>query len=230
MNKNTPQPAALWELLKAELVCHTPYGILAVAASMILVSLLLFCTPPSPLFAKNASSLFHTLHYIHILFAASSVVLAFRKYSESALGAAFLGAVVPAVFCTLSDVFLPYWGSQVFGLNVTLHLCFKSHLGSILPFLVTGILNGLLLSHSKKCDDLMNHAVASHFSHSFISALASFLYLISHGFSDLKHGMGIIFVVLLVSVIIPCIISDVIVPTVCARAFTTKACEHDCSH
>lgn len=228
--ENTPQSSSLVALLKAEFLCHMPYGILAVAASMILVSLMLFCTPPTPLFAKNANTLFHTLHFIHILFAASSVVLAFRKYSESRLGAIILGALVPAIFCTLSDVFLPYWGSLVFGLNVTLHLCFKSHLTSILPFLITGIVNGLLLSHSKKCDDLMSHAIVSHFSHSFISALASFLYLLSHGFADLKHGMGIIFVVLLVSVIIPCIISDVIVPTVCARAFTTKACEHDCKH
>lgn len=234
MNQNvsgaTPQSTSLWSLLKAELICHTPYGILAVAASMILVSLLLFCTPPTPLFAKNASILFHSLHFIHILFAASSVVLAFRKYSQSLIGAVLLGTFVPAVFCTLSDVFLPYWGSQIFGLNVTLHLCFKSHLTSILPFLGAGIINGLLLSHTKKCDDLMFHATVSHFSHSFISALASFLYLLSHGFVDLKHGMGVVFVLLLVAVIIPCIISDVVVPLVCARAFTTKACEHDCKH
>ncbi len=234
MNNNLqgtiPQKTSLWSLLKAELLCHIPYGILAVATSMILVSLILFVTPQTPLFAKNASTLFHTLHFIHILFAASSVVLAFRKYSDSVIGAVVLGAVVPAVFCTLSDVFLPYWGSNIFGLNVALHICFKSHLGSILPFLITGIVNGLLLSHTTNCDNLMVHATVSHFSHSFISALASFLYLLSHGFADLKHGMGIIFIVLLVAVIIPCIISDVIVPTVCARAFTTKACEHDCKH
>ncbi|MBM3894330.1 hypothetical protein FJ366_01920 [Candidatus Dependentiae bacterium] len=218
------------ELLKSELLCHVPYGILAVAASLFVVCLMLFNVPDVAACAKSANTLFHTLHFIHILFASSSVVLAFRKYSNSFWGSLSLGAIVPAVFCTLSDVFLPYWGSQFFGLNVTLHLCFKHHLTSILPFLIAGIVNGLLLSHKKNCDDLMSSAMVSHFSHSFISALASFLYLLSHGFADLKHGMGIIFIVLLVSVVIPCIISDVIVPIFCANAFDTKACEHDCKH
>jgi hypothetical protein len=221
---------SILSLLKAELMCHIPYGILAVAASLFVVCMMLFNISDVSAIAKNASTLFHTLHFIHILFAASSVVLAFRKYSTNLFASILLGTVVPAVFCTLSDVFLPYWGSQFFGLQVTLHLCFKHHLSSILPFLAVGIINGLLLSYKKNCDDLMSHAMVSHFSHSFISALASFLYLISHGFADLKHGMGIIFIVLLVSVVIPCIISDVIVPILSAKAFTTKACEHDCKH
>jgi len=231
MNK-TPEikKLSVLDLLKSEFLCHVPYGILAVAASLFIVSIMIFNAGESALFAKNASTLFHTLHFIHILFASSSVVLAFRKYSSNVWGSIFLGSVVPAIFCTLSDVFLPYWGSQFFELNVTLHLCFKHHLSSILPFLVVGIINGLLLSHKKTCDDLMSSAMVSHFSHSFISALASFLYLIAHGFADLRHGMGIIFIVLLVSVVIPCIISDVIVPILSAKAFTTQACEHDCKH
>ncbi len=234
MNNKTPKTQApassFFEMLKAELLCHIPYGILSVAASLFLTSLILFWTPVTPTFSKDASTLFHTLHFIHILFASSSVVLAFRKYSDNILAALSLGIIVPAVFCTLSDVFLPYWGGQLFGLNVTLHLCFKHHLSSILPFLFAGMINGLLLSYKKNCDDMMSQAMVSHFSHSFISALASILYLISHGLASLKHDMGIIFILLLVSVIIPCIVSDVIVPAFCARAFTTKACEHDCSH
>ena len=233
MNQNeklTPESSNFLSTLKAELLCHIPYGILAVAGCLFLTSLILFWTPVTATFAKDASTLFHTLHFIHILFASSSVVLAFRKYSQNVLGTILLGSLVPAIFCTLSDVFLPYWGGQMFGLNVTLHLCFKHHLSSILPFLIAGIVNGLLLSYKKSCDDIMTQAMVSHFSHSFISALASLLYLISHGLANLRYDMGIIFIVLLVSVIIPCIVSDVIVPAFCAHAFTSKACEHDCSH
>ena len=229
-SKSQVQSSSFISVLKAELLCHIPYGILSVAASLFVTSLILFWTPVTPTFSKDASTLFHTLHFIHILFASSSVVLAFRKYSTNLFAAFALGIIVPAFFCTLSDVFLPYWGGQLFGLNVTLHLCFKHHLSSILPFLIAGLVNGLLLSHKKNCDDMMSQAMVSHFAHSFISALASILYLISHGLANLKHDMGIIFIVLLVSVIIPCIVSDVIVPALCAHAFTTKACEHDCSH
>lgn len=228
--KSQAETSSFISVLKAELLCHIPYGILSVAASLFLTSLILFWTPVTPTFAKDAKTLFHTLHFIHILFAASSVVLAFRKYSNNILATFTIGLAVPAIFCTLSDVFLPYWGGQLFGLNVTLHLCFKHHLSSIMPFLIAGILNGVLLSYKKNCDDLMSQAMVSHFSHSFISALASILYLISNGLASLKHDMGIIFIVLLVSVVIPCIVSDVIVPALCAHALSSKACEHDCSH
>lgn len=222
----------LLTLIKEELLCHVPYGILAVALSMVIVTVLMFMGDQTPLFFKKTGALFHSLHFTHILFASSSVVLAFRKYSQNILGAIILGIAIPAVFCTLSDILMPYWGGQIFGLNVKFHLCFQSHLSSIVPFLVAGIINGLMLSNTQNQEQVVKHAIMSHFAHGFISAMASFLYLISNGLGSFKHSMGIIFVLLLLAVVIPCIISDILVPLWCARAFklTTKACEHECKH
>ena len=56
------------------------------------------------------------------------------------------------------------------------------------------------------------YASTAHFLHIFISAFASTIYMISHGFSDWYEHMAFVFCFLLIAVLIPCTLADVVVP------------------
>ncbi len=206
---------SILDTFKTEAACHLPYGILSVALALIVTSILSFIVSGKDI-SREAGVLFHSLHFTHILFASTGVVLTYRKYARSIIGSIIVGTLVPAVFCSLSDAFLPYIGCKIFGINVHFHWCFRDHLSSILPYLTAGIVCGLLIS-SRASKSMFSHSVFAHFSHSFVSALASLFYIISHGYINWHHQMGFMFVVLLVAVILPCTLSDLIVPVFCAH-------------
>jgi hypothetical protein len=200
-------------LLSHELRTHIPYGIITVANTLVIGSLLAAVVGEKSL-ATRSDQLFHALHFAHILAASTAVVLSFKKFSKSFFGALALGIIVPAVFCTLSDVLLPYWAGSFFSIDAHLHLCFKDHLSSILPFLGGGVVCGLLIDTESKDSAFLT--VTSHLAHSFLSALASLFYLTAHSSMNLWTHMGPLFMLLIISVVIPCTISDVIVPIIFA--------------
>lgn len=197
----------LSQTLAHELMSHFPYALFAVATSLIAVSL----------FAINTVShhalhgLFHSLHFLHILFAATGTVIAYRRHGGGLFGALLVGTIVPTIFCTLSDAVMPYVGGQLFGVHMHFHWCFRDHALTVLPFLVLGVFNGILMSmHDDAGQD--RYMVTSHFAHIFISAFASTVYLISHGFSAWQDHLAYVFVFLLCAVLIPCTFADVVVP------------------
>ena len=165
---------------------------------------------------------FHNFHYIHLLFAGTGAVLVYRKYSRSLLGAFAVGFIVPAIFCTLSDSILPIVGGYYIGLDMHYHLCFVDHLTSVLPFLFIGILNGFAMSSHSKSQQLF-YSQGSHFFHILVSAMASILYFVGFGFSDWHSHLGFVFLFMIFAVLIPCTLSDVVVPMLFART-TSSGC------
>jgi hypothetical protein len=106
---------------------------------------------------------------------------------------------------------MPYFGGVLCGVKMHLHWCFYSHLSTVLPFLAIGVVNGLVMSmHSDAGKD--RYIATSHFAHIFISAFASTVYMISHGFYSWQSEMPYVFCYLLLAVLIPCTLADVIVP------------------
>ena len=199
------------QTLAHELMCHFPYAIFAVAMSLAALSLLGYgsVTPES---ANGMHGLFHTLHFLHILFASTGTVIVFRKFGGSVLSSLVVGSVVPAIFCTLSDAIMPYLGGKLFGIHMHFHWCFHDHFFTVGPFLAIGVLNGLLMSmHDDAGQD--RYLATSHFLHIFISAFASTVYMISHGFYTWQDNMAFVFVYLLAAVLVPCTLADVVVPT-----------------
>jgi len=193
--------------IRAELICHMPYAILSVALSIIAVSLL----SNMGMVVASAKRLFHTFHFLHILFAATGAVLTFRKYSRSFVGAIAVGSLVPAIFCTLSDSVLPFIGGKYFRLDMHFHWCFIHHLDLIIPFLVVGMINGYFMaSHSKNRQWFYSASI--HFAHIFISSMASILYLVGYGFDTWYNQIGLVFVFLIIAVLLPCTLSDIVVP------------------
>jgi hypothetical protein len=231
--------------LFVEMKHHLPYGIAAVVASMVVLRL-----APSSFMQHGHShccgggmfgsfSFFHSLHHLHAIFASATSVMTFRRYSKSLGLAIFGGFFVPPIFCTLSDILLPYIGGNLIGAKMELHLCALQNPLFFTSAALIGIALGLFLSkHSSKNNAGIFHAaLASHFLHEFVSALASLAYLGSFGFSGWWNSPVSVFLLMVAAVLIPCTMSDLVMPIVCAKALgidvsDVSGCayhEHKCS-
>jgi len=225
----------------SELAHHLPYATLSVACALMILSLIdvLFFKSgivtssvhhacDSLMHVENCCHhtsgmdiLFHSFHFIHILFAVSGAMMTFYRYSKNIFLGMIVGVISASVFCTLSDVLLPYLAGTFLGVQMDLHICFFSELSNILPFLIVGTLNGLVMSYIKEFHSYQ-HSLLLHFFHTFVSAMASAFYAVGHGFSDFSGFIGIFFLLLLFAVVLPCTLSDIVVPIIFARMIGKK--------
>lgn len=203
---------------KQELMHHLPYAIFSVALGMVILSLLDYASAANSvsLAARKTACagyhmLFHSFHFLHILFAATGTVITFSRFSKSIPKALIVGTISPAIFCMLSDVLLPNLAGRLLGVDMELHICFHRELANVIPFLFVGITNGMIL-RSQHSSMLRMFSLGSHFAHILISSLAGLFYMVSHGFENWYPQMGLVFLFLVVAVVIPCTLSDVIVP------------------
>lgn len=209
------QPTVILEhhhTMKEELLCHFPYAIFSVVFSMIFSAAMTLANPN----AKALHGLFHLFHYLHLVFSATGVVLMYRRFSSSIWGALVAGTLIPAVFCTLSDMIFPMAGGHIIGLDVSWHWCFLQHSGTVLPFLIVGMINGLVMSMHSSSVQVFS-STGSHFLHILVSSMASLLYLVGYGLHDWQHHLATIFLLLIGAVLIPCTLSDIVVPMYFAR-------------
>ncbi len=135
--------------LKEELLCHMPYAIFSIALGMILLSTFGYLglgLGSEKLVRKGYKILFHSFHFMHIIFAATGTVLTFLRYSNNILRAIIVGILSPMIFCMLSDVLMPYVGGIILGKEMSLHICFITEWKNVVPFLAIGIINGILLA------------------------------------------------------------------------------------
>ena len=141
----------------------------------------------------------------------------FSRFSANLLRGIVVAVVSSIIFCTLSDVILPYIAGLMLGVNMNFHLCFASELHNIIPFLTIGLINGVVMS--KHVSSLKPfYSVGSHFGHILISSLASLFYLVSEGFDNWYPQMGLLFVFLVIAVVVPCTLADVVVPMFFAKS------------
>ncbi len=201
-----------------ELMHHLPFAIFSVALAMIVLSLLDYSSAMQSIghtarqvACSGYHMLFHSFHFLHILFAATGTVITFSRFSRSIPKTLVVGIISPAIFCMLSDVLLPYLAGRVLGVSMELHICFHRELQNVLPFLAVGICNGLIL-RSHHSTMLPMFSLGSHVVHILISSLAALFYMVSHGFDNWYPQMGIVFLFLVVAIVIPCTFSDVLVP------------------
>lgn len=208
---------SLW----SELMCHLPYAVLALAVGLIALSIITACAAPHTVEAGIDESfyrLFHTFHFMHIVFAAAGTTLAFLRYSNKWFRAVLVGSIVPAIFCVLSDVVFPYIGGRLLGVPMRLHICFFHSWSTITVFLSTGVLMGFVLRlHVARAPQGSLFTYWLHFGHIMLSALAALFYLVSHGFYGWDHCMGLVFLMLLIAVVVPCTLSDIVVPIFVAK-------------
>ncbi len=202
-----------------ELICHFPYAVFSVTFALALLSFFEYFSlvngqPPSAV--TGASMLFHSFHFMHIAFATTGTLITFFRFSKNYTMAFLLGFFGPAFFCMLSDSILPYIGGRLLGVPMEFHLCFVSELKNVLPFLFIGMLNGFLMSRHQHSNQSF-YSLFSHAAHILISSLASSFYLVAHGFSHWYDHIGLVFLFLVGAVVVPCTLSDVVVPILFAK-------------
>lgn len=202
-----------------ELIHHIPYAVFSVAFCLILLSIfgaMSLGTQEAHLVKKQTKLLFHSFHFMHIVFAATGTLITFFRFSRNWWRGLAVGIISPVIFCTLSDSILPYLGGRMLGVDMHFHLCFLTELPNVLPFLFTGILNGVVMSRHH-ISRQGYYSVFSHFFHILISSLASSFYLVSHGYITWYKQIGPVFLFLVFAVVVPCTLADVVVPMAVAR-------------
>ena len=225
--------------LKDELFFHLPYAVFAIAFSLIILSFFDFLAigKSSQQLAAVRWQMFHSFHFMHIAFACVGTLLTFFKYSRSIIKGMIVGIISPSIFCVLSDMVFPWLGAKILGINMPLHICFFNEIENILPFLVIGFITGLVLSSQRYLGEQDQHShnsdfvIWSHSAHIFISSLASSFYFVANGFTNWSDSIGMVFVVLIFAVLIPCTLSDVIIPAFCAKLgdkTNHKNCSESC--
>lgn len=211
----TPHTHASHEYdLWAELLCHLPYASFSLGIGFVLLSMMHFIgltfTNEQRLLG-GYHLLFHSFHYLHILYASMGTLVTFSRFSRSIGKGILLSIISPTIFCTLSDVMLPALAGELLGVPMRIHICFFHELHNVIPLMIIGVVTGLALRQHHETW-LGFFSLGSHFVHILISALASLLYVVSYGFDQWFHFMGLLYVLLVVAVVVPCTISDVVVP------------------
>jgi hypothetical protein len=219
--------------LSEELKAHFPFTAFSAAAGIIIVAIItILLTSIQTLnegglnatdddqdyvegdISAESESLFHVFHPIHVLFSASATTAMFLRYEKKPLKAALVGFVSAIIFCTLSDIVMPYIGGVMFGMEMELHIDIIIHPQLIIPFVFFGIFLGL--ASANVFTDRVS-TLTSHSSHVFISTMASILFLTSFGFTDWMDSVFIVFMIVVIAVLIPCCTSDIIFPLLFAK-------------
>ena len=144
---------------------------------------------------EGAQLLFHSFHFLHIIFAMTGCLVTFSRFSNKILKGVLSRLLSSFVFCTLSDIVLPYLAGTILGVHMHFHICILSEFHNVIPFYLIGLINGLVMSkHSSAIKGF--YSVGSHFGHILISSLASLFYLISEGFTAWHSQMGLLFLFL----------------------------------
>lgn len=182
-----------------ELKEHIPFTGIAVIAAVLLTFGLSFFTN-----YRYSEEVFEVFHVLHVLLSAFATTLVFHKYDKSIWKALLIGIVGSIIIGTLSDVIFPYLGSAIFGLAPHLHFPIAEH-----PLLIIGVsLIGVL------CGMKFKKTGFPHLFHVFISVFASLFYLISFVSMSAIWAWLVAILITFISVLIPCCISDIILPLI----------------
>ena len=192
-----------------ELIDHLPFTVVSSIVALILVGIMtaVAFAFKEDVIAQGSQKLFHIFHPVHILFSATATTAMFWRYEKKVVKAVIIGLTGSLLVCGVSDVIIPFFSGFFFGKNFEFHLCIVEHPFIILPFVITGIVIGLIAM-----EKVQKTTFFSHSGHVFTSSMASMLYLISFGLVDWFNHVGSVFIIIIIAVIIPCCTSDIIFP------------------
>jgi hypothetical protein len=189
MNKNA-------QAIIHELKHHLPFTATATLIA-VLISLILIKIPNF-----NSELTFGILHPIHILASAIVTSALFYCYKKNFFQAILIGVIGSIIIGSFSDIIFPWLGGTIFQFHPHFHLPIIEK-----PILIlsASILGGII-GVSTKITKL------PHFVHVFLSVFASLFYLLTFS-TTINIGYFIIaFIIIFIAVIIPCCLSDIILP------------------
>ncbi len=191
-----------------ELKEHSLFTITAALVSIIAVSFLLI---KGDLLSK-AISFFYLFHPMHIFFSSMVSAAIFYKYKKKIFLAIISSIMISVVIGSVSDVFFPYIGSLLFKIPTSFHLPAVENSFLIFGVAFLGAVGGITFKKTK----------FPHFLHVFISILASCLYIFAYS-TDLSLRIILLtFIITSLSVIIPCCLSDIVIPLLFQNKLKTK--------
>jgi hypothetical protein len=195
------------DALRLELRHHLPFTVIVTAVTAVAASVAVRTWPA--LVESGAS--FEGAHVAHVFVSAVATTAVGSRQRGGPVLAAGLGIAGSIVFCTLSDILLPYAGALAFGTPVSLdvevlHAPVKVGLAA-----VAGAAGGF--AHMRRL------SIYSHSAHVLVSSLASVLYVHTHAagaWADWAHAPEMA-AVLFFSVFLPCCMSDLVMPVACTH-------------
>jgi len=199
---------------------HLPYSIFGVTIALLLMGVLTFFTSllnGEELLPRASEELFHITHASHILLSTVATTAMFWKHEKAIIKATVIGLIGAIGICSLSDIIFPFLGGRLLGMPMEMHICVIEHPEIILPFAVVGLMAGFFVIGA-----IEKSTQYSHSGHVLVSSIASLLYLLAYGVHDWVHSLGWVFLITVVSVMIPCCVSDIVFPLWCVH----KNCVH----
>jgi hypothetical protein len=218
-----------------EFLCHLPMAILALCVSLILFTLIHeICNffGPGKIYKSFYMNIFHVAHYIHILcasFASFYSCYTNTNYirKNNIILCMIFSLINSIFFCTIADMILPACGSLLFNKNMHIHICLlcKHDFFNSLLFSLFGIFAGFCLERG---DKEYSYTIAKkvHLGHVWFGCIASILYLFSQIQVNIADNAGLLFIILFISTLVPCIISDICLPFFMNKYFEKKYINH----
>ena len=189
-------------ILKHELSEHFKYTILSVA--IIITAGIFLSKYSSYIFGEP---LFTKFHITHLFLASVTPVSIFYSYKKNALYAILLGVFSSAIGCSASDSLIPYIGGQILGYNMFFHICLFDEPELAWPALILGALTGIFFGVQ-----IRKHTKITHLLHGLVAASAGLIYMLAFGVTANSIEFVFIILILIVSVSIPCLFTDIAVP------------------
>jgi len=210
--------------VKEELREHLPYTIFSVAIGIAVLGVFTFMAKLLEAdIIEPSHGLYHVFHPLHILFSAAATTAMFWRHSKKLFNAIIIGFIGAVGVCGISDIFMPYISGYLLGVEkMHLHICIIEHFMVILPFVIIGIILGLLVSPNTHKSTIFSHS-----GHVLTSSMASILYLVSYGLTEWIHVIGMLFFYMVLAVIIPCCASDIVFPVLLSGK-NLNCTKHDC--
>ncbi len=208
-------------IFTVELANHFKFTILAVITAGILI--ILFKRVLFPSFTDNnvlSENLFEGFFISHLFFASLTPSALFSIYRRSLWIGLTLSIITSSLTCTLSDIIFPYLGGLILKYDMTFHVCIYEEPVLSWIFIISGAVIGYFLSQYVRKLSRYTHT-----AHILLSSLAAGLYLVSFGVRILDIKALLFIPILIISVLIPCVMNDIGVPTLVLSS-TTKSNEN----
>lgn len=189
-----------------ELSTHWKFTLGAVVVSAIIICVLKLTLLPEA--AEESEHLFEGFFIAHLFFASLTPASLLAKYKKAVWLGVIVAILTSSITCTLSDIILPYLGGVVLGYDMHFHICIIEEPLLSWSFIIGGAFLGFLLSHAA-----MKLSKFTHGLHILLSATAAGMYLVTYGVDVISLKALIFIPILLFSVLIPCVLNDIGVPS-----------------
>jgi hypothetical protein len=189
-----------------ELSTHWKFTLGAVVVSAVIITALKLTLFPGA--SPETEELFEGFFIAHLFFAALTPASLLSKYKKALWLGVFVAILTSSITCSLSDIILPYLGGEILGYDMHFHICIIEEPLLSWSFIIGGAFLGFLLSRAARKLSKFTHGL-----HILLSATAAGMYLITYGV-DIISVKALLFIpILLVSVLIPCVLNDIGVPS-----------------